>query len=123
MDPISQSNPVLDALRRQLADNIERLRQAGKLARGAPPAQPSRAAHAGETLEATLRRKLAAIDRASPEGRAAATRSFVETVLVAEFGAGLLTDPGFGEMLAEVAASLQQEPELRQRLERMLAEL
>lgn len=58
MDPISQANPLLDA----------------------------------------LRRKLSSIDGGSPEGRAAATRGFVETVLVAELGAGLLTDPGFGEL-------------------------
>ena len=40
MDPISNLNPVLDALRRQLAENIERLRKSGKLA---PASRTSRA--------------------------------------------------------------------------------
>ena len=53
MDPISQASPVLDALRRQLAENIERLRRAGRLSAGTrsgPPAARSPAA--AETLEA-----------------------------------------------------------------------
>lgn len=123
MDPISQANPLLDALRRQLAENIERLRQAGRLARGPQAGQAARAPLAAESFETALRRKLSSIDRGSPEGRAAATRGFVETVLVAEFGAGLLTDPGFGEMLAELSACLRQEPDLRERLDQMLGEL
>jgi hypothetical protein len=124
MDPISQANPVLDALRRQLAENIERLRRAGKLAAGTrsgPPAARSPAA--AETLEAALRRKLAAIDRRSSAGLSAATRIFVETVLVGEFGPGLLTDPGFGQLAAELSDSLREAPDVREPLERMLAEL
>src|SRR5262245_29964761 len=125
MDPISQLNPVLDALRRQLAENIERMRRSGKLAaagRGAGAA-PSAAAAAAEPLEAAVRRRVGAIDRRSPEGLAAATRVFIETVLVAEFGAGLLADPGLGEMLNEISATLREDPELRQQLDGMLGEL
>ena len=123
MDPISQANPVLDALRRQLAENIERLRRTGKLSAGTRNAAAARSPASPESLEAALRRKLAAIDRRSPDGLSAATRSFVETVLVAEFGAGLLTDPGFGQLAAELCDSLRAEPEVREPLERMLAEL
>jgi len=123
MDPISQANPVLDALRRQLAENIERLRRAGKLAAGARNAAAARSPATAESLEATLRRKLAAVDRRSSAGLSAATRVFVETVLVNEFGPGLLTDPGFGELAAELSESLREEAEVREPLERMLAEL
>jgi hypothetical protein len=122
MDPISNVNPILDALRKQLAENIERLRKSGRLAAsstsGAAPA-----AGGTETLEAALGRKLAALDRRSPEGRAAATRAFVESALVAEFGQGLLSDPAFGDMVADISASLREDPELRERLDRMLTEL
>ena len=123
MDPIGQINPVLEALRRQLAENIERMRKAGKLAAASPGAAASRAAAAAEPLEAVLRRRVAAIDRRSPEGLAAASRVFVEAVLVAEFGRGLLADPGLGEMLNEISASLREDPEIREQLDRMLGEL
>jgi hypothetical protein len=123
MDPISQVNPVLDALRKQLAENIERLRKSGKLAAAAGAARPGQAAAGAESLESALTRKLAALDRRSAEGRVAATRAFVETVLVAEFGHSLLADPGFGEMLAEISASLRDDPQLREQFDRMLAGL
>jgi len=124
MDPISQANPVLEALRRQLAENIERLRRSGKLAAGTRSgAAAARSPGAAEDLEAALRRKLAGIDRRSSAGLSAATRVFVETVLVGEFGAGLLTDPGFGQLAAELSESLREEAEVREPLERMLAEL
>jgi hypothetical protein len=89
-----------------------------KRARRALPRSPATA----EGLEAALQRKLSAIDRRSPEGLAAATHSFFETVLVAEFGAGLLTGPGFGEVLSERSVSLRQEAELREPLARLLGE-
>jgi hypothetical protein len=124
MDPISHLNPVLDALRRQLAENIERMRKAGKLAAArTDEAREPAAADAAEALEAAVRRRVAALDRRSPEGLAAASRAFVETVLLAEFGQGLLSDPGLGEMLGELSASLREDPEIREQLDRMLGEI
>lgn len=123
MDPIGQVNQLLEALRRQLAENIERLRQSGKLAAAGRAGGSARSPAAPESLEAALRRKLAAVDRRSAEGVAAAARIFVEAALVEEFGGALLNDPGFGEMIADLSASLRQEPELRERLDRILAEL
>jgi hypothetical protein len=124
MDPIGPLNPVLDALRRQLAENIDRMRKAGRLAAGGGQAAREPGAAAGaEPLEAALRRRVGPLERRTAEGRAAATRVFVETVLVAEFGAGLLSDPGLGEMLAELSASLREDAEIRDKLDAMLAEL
>ena len=123
MDPISNLNPVLDALRRQLAENIERLRKAGKLAPGSRASRAEQPAARAEGLEAVLRRKIAALDRRSPEGRSQATRAFVESVLVAEFGEALLADPALGALLGEIAASLREDPELREQLDSLLAEL
>jgi len=120
MDPISQVNPVLDALRKQLAENIERLRKAGKLGGAGRAEQPRGAA---EGLESVLRRRLSPLDRRSAEGLAAATRTFVEAVLVAEFGQGLVSDPAFGDMLADLSASLREDAEMREQLDRMLAAL
>jgi hypothetical protein len=123
MEPISQANPVLDALRRQVAENVERLRKAGKLATTRPAGQAAAAPAVAETLEAALRRKLAAIDRRSAHGLRAATRTFVETVLVEEFGAEVLADPQFGAMVSDLAAALREEPEIRDQLDRVLPDL
>ena len=123
MDPISNLNPVLDALRRQLAENIERLRKSGKLAAGGRAARAEQPAARAEGLESVLRRKISALDRRSPEGRSQAVRVFVESVLAAEFGEALLADPRLGELLGEVSASLREDPEIREQLDSLLAEL
>jgi hypothetical protein len=123
MDPISSLNPVLDALRRQLAENIERLRKSGKLAAGARPGRAEQPAAHAEGLDAILRRKISALDRRSPEGRSQAIRVFVEAVLVAEFGDALLADPGLGELLAEISGSLREDPEIREQLDGLLGEI
>jgi hypothetical protein len=123
MDPIGQVNPLLEALRRQLAENIERMRKAGRL--GAAPAGAAREPGAAQTesLEAALRRRVGPLERRTPEGRMAATRAFVETVLMAEFGRGLLSDAGFGEMLNDLTASLREDPALREQIDSVLGEL
>lgn len=123
MDPISQINPVLDALRKQLAQNIERLRRAGRLAGSGRTAAAAGAAAAAEPLELSLRRRVSALDLRSPEGRATAVRAFVETVLVSEFGPALLTDPSFSDMLEEVSGSFKDDAELGERLAQALAAL
>ena len=123
MDPISSLNPVLDALRRQLAENIERLRKSGKLAAGSRAAGAGQAAAQAEGLESILKRRISAIDRKSPEGRSQATRVFIESVLTAEFGDALLTDPGLGELLGDISASLREDPEIRAQLDALLGEL
>lgn len=122
MDPISGVNPVLDALRKQLAENIERLRKSGRLAAAGAGRAAGAAAARSESLEAALGRKLSALDRRSPEGRAAATRAFIETALVAEFGQGLLSDPAFGDMVAELSSSLREDPQMREQFDLMLKE-
>ena len=121
MDPINNLNPALEALRRQLAENIDRLRRSGKLAAGTRAAQAERPGVEG--LEAALRRRISALDRASPEGKRRATRIFVEAVLAAEFGEAVLADPGLGEMLGEISASLLADPQLSERLDRLFSEL
>jgi hypothetical protein len=123
MEPVSNVNPMLDALRKQLAENIERLRRSGRLGAGNGAAAATRGQAVREPLEARLRRRVGAIDRRSPEGRAVAMRAFVETVLLAEFGEELLTDPGFGEMLSEMSAMLAGDAELDARLDRVLDEI
>jgi hypothetical protein len=74
-------------------------------------------------VQATLARRLAGIDRSSPQGRAAATRALVEVALVSEFGASMLADPGFGALLGEVSATLLEDDEIRARLDELLGQI
>jgi hypothetical protein len=124
MDPISNANPALDAIRRELTDNIERLRKSGALGGGSRAASARQPAAAQiEGLESILRRKISALDRRSTEGKAKATLAFVEAVLVAEFGDTLLADAGLGALLSDISASLREDPRLRDLLDEVFAKL
>ena len=117
MDPIGPLNPVLDALRRQLAQNVERLRKAGRLGSGRAATRAGAA-----SLDAALLERLGRADAAqlSP---AAAARVFVETVLLNEFGAQLASDPGFGPLVDEISTAFREDPAVKADFERMLGEL
>jgi hypothetical protein len=120
MDPINSLNPALEAFRRQLAENIDRLRKAGRLA-GASPARAEAQQAPAAGLEAILRRRIAAIDPRSPEAKARVARAFVESVLVAEFGEALLADAGFGELLSEIGSALRADAHSSAQLDELLA--
>jgi hypothetical protein len=122
MDPINQLNPVLDALRRQLAENLERMRKSGKLARGSAAATGRAAASAAPSLDAVLAQRLGG-PQARGVGLAAAARIFVETVLLAEFGEELLSDPGLGPLLDDISSAFRDDPATKADFELMLEEL
>ena len=122
MDPINQINPLLDALRRQLAENIERMRESGKLARGTPASAGSAEASAPPPLDEVLAQRLAG-PKARGLNLAAATRVFVESVLIAEFGEALLSDPGFGPLIDEISSAFREDPAVKADFEVMLEEL
>jgi hypothetical protein len=122
MNTISRRHTVLDVFRRQVAKGIGRLSNSvepgdGLSARGdgKPPAP-------AEKVESIVRRRISALDRSSPESNALATRVFVESVLLGEFGEVLLADPGFAQMVGEVSASMREDPQLREQLDRLLLE-
>jgi hypothetical protein len=120
VEPVNPLNPALALMRRQLAENIERLRRSGRFS--APVgARPTGAAAPG--LQAAVAARVAGIDRRSPEGREAATRALVEVALLAEFGEGLLTDPAFGAMLGEISAGLREDADIRAELDAAIDEL
>jgi hypothetical protein len=122
MDPINQVNPVLDALRRQLLENIERMRKAGKLPMR-PGARVEGEANSARGMEAVLSDRLAGINAATPEGFVNATRVFVEVALLTQLGEDLRSSAGFGQLVDDVGAAMRDDPDVRARLERMFAEL
>lgn len=123
MEPVGGSHPVLEALRRQLAENIERLRNSGRLAPGAEEGAAGTDAARPAPLDEILRRRLSAVDRRSADWPRRARRVFVESVLASEFGDAILLDPGFGEMARTIDAALRDDALFSQQLDDLIAEL
>lgn len=123
MDPLGGVSPVMEILRRQMSENLEKLRRAGNAAAGsrALPQVASRSVAA--SLRQTLARRIGSVDARDPQFQERATALFVESILVAEFGEELVNDPGFRLMIREVARTMGAEPAIAEDLARLFAEL
>jgi hypothetical protein len=115
MEPVDNVSKAMEILRRQMTENLDRLRRTGKL----PPQAPKSAASRGATPESvreTVARKIKAIDPRTLDYDRLATNVFVESVLTAEFGDALLNDPAFRDMLGEVQRTVLSHESVRGQL-------
>lgn len=123
MDPLGNVSPVMEVLRRQMSENLEKLRRAGGSATTARPLP----AIGGRTVEPNLRQSLArrvgSLDRDDPQFQQRATRLFVESILLAEFGADRANDAGFQMLIREVSTMMAEEPTVAAELAQLFDEL
>lgn len=80
-------------------------RDDGALSRGAR-------AQAGEDLATAIARRVAALDKADPDRRRKAFRVFLEAVLLQEWGAQLINDPGFQQVVDSVQGQMEADAPL-----------
>lgn len=74
------------------------------------PAARQTAAHSG--VRALVAQRVHALDRDDPRRKHKAVRIFLESVLLYELGAQLVTDPTFTDMVDAVQAQMQGDPQL-----------
>ena len=121
MQPLDNISQVMQILRRQMAENLERLRGSGRLAdAGAPPPATS-SARAAPTLRQAAERRIKSIDPDDPRYLEKATHMFVESVLLAEFGERLVNDPEFRDLILNVQSAMLADAELESDLRRLVA--
>lgn len=123
MDPVGGVSQVMEMLRLQMSENLERLRRAGGVAPGARSLPRIGARPVAPTLRQTLARRLRALDPVDPNYQRKATSLFVESVLVSEFGDGAINDPGFQRVVRDVAATMGAERAVADDLALLFAEL
>ena len=123
MDPLSGVSPVMELLRRQMSENLDKLRRGGNSAAGArtPPAVTGQAV--APSLRQTLARRIRSLDPDEPQFRERAVALLVESILVSEFGEGMINDSGFRVLIRDVAATLVAEPAIAADLADLLTEL
>ena len=123
MDPLSGVSPVMEILRRQMAENLEKMRKSGTASAGLAAGPRARAGSAAPDLRQTLARRIGAVDARDPQFHEKATVLFVESILSAEFGEGIGNDAGFRDMIREIARTLAAEPAIAGDLSQLFAEL
>ena len=122
MSPITPLARALTALRKTLSARV------GTAA--SPPGTPSAArqavtantAQGGDIakLQGRIRQAVAHIDLSTEAGQQHAVRIFLETALSAEFGADVLNDPAFADMVVSVKQTMMADPATQQKLLAML---
>lgn len=81
-------------------------------ASSASSASRSAAAESSPDIASVVARRVHAIDPADPDRHCKAFRVFLESVLLAEFGANLVNDAGFHRLVEDVHTQMNTDPEL-----------
>lgn len=124
MQPVDHVGQVMQVLRRQMAENLERMRGSGhKAAVAAPGTRPAGAPPVAPTLRQAVARRIKAIHPDDPRRLHTATAVLVEAVLLAEFGEGLVNDPEFRDLMRQVQSAMLADPALADELGRLVAQL
>lgn len=121
MQPIDSVAQAMQVLRRQMAENLQRMRGSAKLT--AAPTAGASATSAAAPLRQTVARRIKAIDADDPRYRDKVTALFVESVLLAEFGQGLVNDPAFRDLAQQVQSAMLADAELQSSLTRLAAQM
>jgi hypothetical protein len=121
MPPVDNVAHVMQVLRRQMAENLERMHGSARR----PPAAgaPAAAAPAAPSLRQAVARRLRSIDPQDPRYLDKATSVFVESVLLAEFGEALVNDAQFRDMAQRVQSAMLEDSALRDDLARLAVQM
>lgn len=125
MDPVSNLSQLIETLRRQMSSHLERpaaqATQRSKSTANTPSQRSGRAAFS--ELQPTLAQRIKALDPDDKRRRQKATRIFLETVLVNEFGDAFLADPKFGEIVEQIQSTMEADEQIRGQLDALVTHL
>lgn len=125
MDPINGINQLMAILKRQLAERGERTArnsntQTSNSPRKTGPRTPAKTSP--EEIQRRIGQRLRNLDPDDRFGNRG-TQVFIESILAWEFGDEVLTDPRFGDLVANVRETMAEDPALQQSLQRLLNNL
>lgn len=121
MDPINRLNRLLETLRQQIAESSRRPNTSRPQA-----ADTSSSKGPAKLALPDLRRRIQEriqLEPATLDGQRRAKRLFLESVLIWEFGDGLMLDKQYQHMLDNIQAALEADPETDKQFSELIAEL
>ncbi len=121
MSRIDGLSQVMEVLRRQMAENAKKMEK-GKTGASAS-ANPAKVKKiSAQDLQQRIRERLRPLGRLTGYN-AKAARIFLESVLTWEFGDDLTHDPRFGDLLNEINRAMENDPDLKLRLQTLIQQL
>jgi hypothetical protein len=123
MEPVDNVSKAMEILRRQMTENLDRLRRTGKLSSRPTSKSAADASAASVSTQETVARKIRAIDPRASDFDQRASSVLIESVLTAEFGDTLLNGPAFHDLLSEVQHTMLSDESIRAQLQTLLRAL
>ncbi len=122
MTSITTLDSTLAALRKTVAERAAAKKSAG-VGQQKTDAVPTGKTEKAQQVRQRIRNRLAGLDLSQPQQQEKAATVFLETVLANEFGAELLEDPVFHDLLAEVRNAMLADQATQKDFLTMLTEL
>jgi len=111
MDPVNPLNGLAELLRKRIAATATAKRDGGRSVQRGDPHQTETLERPGiDTLRNRVVEAINAIDPDDPAQKNKALRLFIENTLLWQFGSGILNDPGFSDLVADVQSALEMDP-------------
>jgi len=111
MDPINPLSGLTELIRRRAISETASSRTGRTPSQAKASTRTLMGNRAGlEELQREISGALEGVDFSDPSARQKGVRVFVETVLVWQFGNGVLNDPGFVTLIDEVRETLEKDP-------------
>lgn len=124
MDPINGLNNIMEILRRQIADNAQRLDRSGKAGRSSISRnEPKAGKPSPHELRALIHDRIKGLDPREPHYRHKAKRLFLESVMAWEFGSNIVRDQEFSELIADIQETLETTPEIERQFDGLIDQL
>ena len=124
VDPVSNLSQLIETLRRQMSPRLDRPSTTTVQDTKADSTAAPQNKHTGVSeFQPTLAQRIKAIDPDDKRRRHKATRIFLETVLVNEFGDAFLADPKFAEIVDEIQATMEADEQIRSQIDTLVAQL
>jgi hypothetical protein len=106
-----------------MSENLEKLRRGGRIGSPAPTSLHRSPEPLSVTLRQAVTRKVKSIKFDDPSLEEKAAHAFVESVLLGEFGEGLVNNPEFQALAKEVEAAMLTDISLADDLRRLVRDL
>jgi hypothetical protein len=112
VSPVNPVSQLVAAIRTQLATQSEQA--SAKQTSGRQKSSRAGSPVPLQGIESLVQEKIKRIDRNDPDRGRKAFRIFLETILLSQFGEGLINDPGFYQMVDDVQYAMESDAEINE---------
>jgi hypothetical protein len=123
VDPIQNVAQVMEVLRRKMFENLETLRTSGRLPLAAGSGAGTTRLKSPADLRKNVMRRVGSISESDPAFEQKTAMLFVESVLLDQFGEGLVNVPAFRQLVEDVCNTMSEDEAIAADLRALIADV